>query len=73
MTPRCRETDESKMEIAVTIVHPRLITMLATIALLALAGCTGPAVPPDVFYRIEPAAAMRLAKPVCPACWRSSV
>ncbi|RAU21706.1 ABC transporter [Paramagnetospirillum kuznetsovii] len=32
--------------------------------LLALAACAGPAAPPDNYYRIEPAAAPRLAKPV---------
>ena len=34
--------------------------------LFVLAACAGPAAPPDVFWRMEPAAAERLAKPLLP-------
>ena len=49
-------------------VHPCLLNRMAGVAslLLALAACAGPAAPPDVFWRIEPAAAERLAKPLLP-------
>lgn len=49
-------------------VHPCLVNRLAisTALVLALAACAGPAAPPDVFWRIEPAAAERLAKPLLP-------
>ena len=48
-------------------VHPCLLNRLGALSLLlALAACAGPAAPPDVFWRLEPAAAQHLAQPPLP-------